>query len=154
MAENIGFKEMTPEEQAAHLKSLGAGATKYKYDGPDPSVLEVFPNKFPGRNYIIEHFTDEFTSLCPKTGQPDYATISIQYVADEKCVESKALKLYLMGYRNHGCFMETLINTILEDLALATQPRWMSVVGNFKSRGGIAISVVAEYGQKPTTSSI
>lgn len=132
-------------EQAKDLKSLGSNTTTYKLDGPSPEILETFPNAYPHRDYLIVHQTDEFTSLCPKTGQPDYAEITISYVADERCVESKSLKLYLMSYRNHGCFMETIVNMMLEHLVAACQPRRMLVTGDFKARGGVGITVSASY---------
>lgn len=111
--------------------------------------LEVFPNKNPGRNYVVELETSEFTCLCPATGQPDFATIKISYIPREKIVESKSLKLYLWSFRNEGCFHEHLTNIILDDLVKALDPIWCRVVGNFNARGGIAIKVTAEAGQLP-----
>lgn len=111
--------------------------------------LEVFPNKNPGRHYVVELETSEFTCLCPATGQPDFATIKISYIPREKIVESKSLKLYLWSFRNEGCFHEHLTNIILDDLVKALDPIWCRVVGNFNARGGIAIKVTAEAGQLP-----
>jgi 7-cyano-7-deazaguanine reductase len=108
-------------------------------------MLETFQNPHPDRDYLICHNTEEFTSLCPKTGQPDFAFIKVQYVADEKCVESKSLKLYLFAFRNEGAFMENIVNTILNDLVEATEPRSMLVVGVFAARGGLKTTVEAEY---------
>jgi 7-cyano-7-deazaguanine reductase len=108
-------------------------------------VLETFDNPFPQRTYIIETICPEFTSLCPKTGQPDFGTLTISYIPDRKCFELKSLKLYLQQYRNHGAFYEAVTNTILDDLVAVTQPRWMKIVGAFTPRGGIRTSVIAEY---------
>ena len=111
--------------------------------------LEVFPNKNPGRNYVVELETSEFTCLCPATGQPDFATIKISYIPREKIVESKSLKLYLWSFRNEGCFHEHLTNIILDDLVKALDPIWCRVVGNINARRGNAIKVTAEAGQLP-----
>ncbi len=110
--------------------------------------LQTFPNPEPGRDYVIHHVCPEFTSLCPITGQPDFATIYITYVPDQKCIELKSLKLYLWSYRNEGAFFEEVTNQILDDLVRACEPRWMKVVGRFNVRGGIRSTVVAEY-RKP-----
>mgnify|MGYP002707650407 FL=1 len=107
--------------------------------------LETFPNKNPERDYTIELTTSEFTCLCPATGQPDFAKITIRNIPDQKIVESKSLKLYLWSFRNEGCFHELLTNVILNDLVKALSPRFCTVIGEFNSRGGIAIKVVAEY---------
>jgi 7-cyano-7-deazaguanine reductase len=114
-------------------------------DHADSGLLETFPNRFPGRDYQITFETEEFTSLCPKTGQPDFGSITITYVPGQSCIESKSLKLYLFSFRGEACFMETLTNTILDDLVAAVQPRRMMVTGNFRPRGGIAIVVEATY---------
>ena len=99
-------------------------------------------------HYIITFDCPEFTSLCPITGQPDFGHITINYIAKEKCIESKALKLYLFSYRNHNTFHEVAVNTILDDLVAACKPKWMQVIGDFMPRGGIAIHVTAEHGKK------
>ncbi len=99
--------------------------------------IEVFPNPHPERDYEIQFECPEFTCLCPKTGQPDFATIRILYIPDQMCVELKSLKLYLWSYRNEGAFHEKVTNQILGDLVRATQPRWMKVEGDFFVRGGI-----------------
>ncbi|MDD4356897.1 MAG: preQ(1) synthase [Smithellaceae bacterium] len=106
--------------------------------------LETFPNHH-RRDYTVTLSTDEFTCVCPKTGQPDFASISIQYVPDRKIIESKSLKLYLWSFRNEGVFHEHVTNIILEDLVAALQPRWCRVSAEFAVRGGIAIKVEAEY---------
>lgn len=112
---------------------------------PDDAKIEVFKNKHPGRDYIIEFDCPEFTSLCPITGQPDFGHIRVRYVADQYCVESKALKLYLFSFRNHPSFHEEVVNRILDDLSAVCQPRWMTVYGDFMPRGGISIKVEATY---------
>jgi 7-cyano-7-deazaguanine reductase len=107
--------------------------------------LETFPNRHPGRDYTIRHSCPEFTALCPKTGQPDFGTIDIVYVAERVCVELKSLKLYLQAYRNQGIFYEDVVNVILDDLVKAVQPRRMTVEGRFNVRGGMASVVTASY---------
>ena len=107
--------------------------------------LETFPNPAPGRDYEIVHTAPEFTSMCPMTGQPDFATITVRYVPDRVCVELKSLKLYFHGFRNRGIFYEAVVNRILDDLVAATSPRRMTVVGDFRPRGGIASVVTATY---------
>ena len=109
------------------------------------SILEAFPNPRPERDYQIEFVFPEFTSLCPVTGQPDFATITVRYVPDQLCVEMKSLKLYFFAYRNKGIFYEAVVNTILDDLVAALRPRRMTVVGQFAVRGGTAGTVTAEY---------
>lgn len=111
-------------------------------------ILETFPNKAKGRNYIVGLTTDEFTCLCPITGQPDFARITIRYIPDARIVESKSLKFYLWSFRNEGCFHEHIVNVILDDLVAALKPVWCEVVGNFNARGGIAINVTAQYGER------
>jgi len=106
-------------------------------------MLETFENPTPGRDYEIVIRCPEFTSVCPKTGQPDFGTITIRYVADQACLELKALKLYLFGYRNEGIFYEALVNRILDDLAAACRPRRMEVEGAFTARGGITTTITA-----------
>ena len=108
--------------------------------------LGVFPNPKPDRDYVIQFECPEFTCLCPKTGQPDFATIKIEYVPDKLCVELKSLKLYLWSYRNEGAFHEAVTNQILDDLVKATKPRRMKVAGDFFVRGGIHTVVTAEHG--------
>ncbi len=107
--------------------------------------LETFPNQFPDRPYEIEITCPEFTAVCPKTGQPDFGTITINYVPASTCIELKALKLYLQGFRNRGIFYEHSINTILDDLVAACRPSSMTVVGAFSARGGITSRITARY---------
>ncbi len=107
--------------------------------------LETFPNPNPGRDYEIRFECPEFTCLCPKTGQPDFATIRIRYTPDERCVELKSLKLYLWSYRDEGAFHEAVTNRILDDLVAACAPRRMTVVGDFWVRGGIATVVEVSH---------
>ena len=112
--------------------------------------LETFPNSHPQRDYEIVHSCPEFTALCPKTGQPDFATIRISYVPDRLCVELKSLKLYLFSFRDRGIFYENLTNVILDDLVAAVKPRRMTVEGDFNVRGGISSLVRASYAAKRT----
>lgn len=107
--------------------------------------LETFANPRPGREYEIHFECPEFTCLCPLTGQPDFATIYIEYVPDERCVELKSLKLYLWSYRNEGAFHEAVTNRILDDLVAATSPRRMTIKASFLVRGGITTTVVARH---------
>jgi 7-cyano-7-deazaguanine reductase len=107
--------------------------------------LETFPNHNDKRDYVITLQTEEFTCVCPKTGQPDFAKIKIQYIPDKKIIESKSLKLYLWSFRNEGVFHEHVTNIILDDLVAALQPRWCKVSAEFAVRGGIGIMVDAEY---------
>lgn len=107
--------------------------------------LETFPNPRPGREYEISMECPEFTCVCPRTGQPDFATIRIRYVPAERCIELKSLKLYLWSFRNEGAFHEDVINRILDDLVRACQPRTMTVAGDFNVRGGIHTTVTAKY---------
>ncbi len=109
--------------------------------------LETFDNPMPERDYTIRIEVPEFTCLCPKTGQPDFATLYIEYVPDRKCVELKSLKLYVWSYRDEGAFHEKVTNTILDDLVAATEPRFMRLTAKFNVRGGIWTTVVAEHRQ-------
>jgi 7-cyano-7-deazaguanine reductase len=111
-------------------------------------ALETFPNPSPQRDFAIHMQIPEFTCLCPKTGQPDFATLSLDYIPDQACVELKSLKLYIWSYRNEGAFHEAVTNRILDDLAGATQPRFMRLTARFFVRGGIFTTVVAEH-RKP-----
>jgi 7-cyano-7-deazaguanine reductase len=107
--------------------------------------LELFDNPSPKRNYCITIRCPEFTSVCPKTAQPDFGEITIEYCPDKTCIELKSLKLYMQSYRNKGIFYEALTNEILDDLISACKPRWMKVTSRFTPRGGITTDVVAEY---------
>jgi len=129
--------------------SLLGGKTEYK-DNYAPEVLEAFDNKHQGRDYWVTFNCPEFTSLCPITGQPDFATIHINYIPDVKMVESKALKLYLFSFRNHGAFHEDCVNIIMNDLIKLMNPRYIEVVGIFTPRGGISIYPYTNYGRPDT----
>jgi 7-cyano-7-deazaguanine reductase len=109
---------------------------------PSRDLLETFPNQFPGRDYLIEHVCPEFTSVCPKTGHPDFATLTFRYVPDATCVELKSLKLYLQAFRNAGIFYENVTNRILDDLVAVLKPRRMTLVAQFTPRGGIHSRIV------------
>lgn len=109
-------------------------------------MIETFSNPKPERDYLIECACPEFTCLCPKTGQPDFANVEIRYIADKICFELKSLKLYLWSYRNQGAFHEKVTNQILDDLVAATKPKWMEVKMIFNVRGGITTSVTATHG--------
>lgn len=112
---------------------------------PRQAQLETFPNPSPKRDYVIRIDSPQFTSLCPVTGQPDFAEMRIEYVPDRKCVETKSLKLYLAAYRNVPSFNEDVVNRILDDLVAVCRPRRMRVEGRFAPRGGLSLSVVAEH---------
>jgi 7-cyano-7-deazaguanine reductase len=116
----------------------------------DKSVLESFENKHPDRDYWVKFNCPEFTSLCPITGQPDFATLYISYIPGEKMLESKSLKLYLFSFRNHGAFHEDCVNIILDDLVKLLHPRYIEVTGKFLPRGGISIDPWCNYGQPGT----
>lgn len=115
----------------------------------DASILEHFPNPHPGRDYLIEHHVHEFTSLCPQTGQPDFATIRIRYVAAESCVELRSLKRYLQGYRTEGIFYEDVTNVILDHLVALCCPKWIEVQSTWTVRGGIHSVITAHHGEPP-----
>lgn len=134
-----------PQDDLSGLKKLGATRTEYTYDSPTKDTLETFENRFPERGYTVELICPEFTSLCPKTGQPDFGTIRIKYRPAKRCVETKSLKLYLLSFRNQGSFVETIVNTILNDLVAVCDPEWMRVTGSFTPRGGITIECSAEH---------
>ena len=116
----------------------------------DKYEFELFDNPSPGRDYTITMRCPEFTSVCPKTGQPDFGEITIQYRPDKLCLELKSLKFYMQSYRNRGIFYEKLTNDILDDLSAACKPRWMKITSRFTPRGGITTEVVAETGQAQT----
>lgn len=108
-------------------------------------ILETFENKYPERDYLVTHIAPEFTSLCPKTGQPDFAKITVEYIPDKLCVELKSLKFYFNSYRNDGIFFESVTNQILEDLVEVCKPRYMKITSDFNVRGGISSFIQAEY---------
>ena len=131
------------------LTLLGNQKTNYKSDYA-PEVLETFLNKHPENDYFVKFNCPEFTSLCPITGQPDFACIYISYIPDEKMVESKSLKLYLFSFRNHGDFHEDCVNIIMKDLIKLMEPRYIEVWGKFTPRGGISIDPYCNWGRPGT----
>ena len=110
-------------------------------------LLEIFDNSYPNRDYLIVHKANEFTSVCPKTGQPDFGIITISYIAAKKCVELKSLKYYLQSFRNEGIFYENVINRILDDLVKVLKPKWIEIKGEFSVRGGLQSTVTAVFGK-------
>ena len=136
-------------EKIKGVTLLGNQDVPYSYDY-NPSVLETFENKHQGNDYFVKFNCPEFTSLCPITGQPDFATIYISYVPTINMVESKSLKLYLFGFRNHGDFHEDCINIIMKDLIELMDPKYIEVWGKFTPRGGISIDPYCNYGKQET----
>ena len=108
-------------------------------------LLEVFKNQYSNRDYTVTHVAPEFTSLCPKTGQPDFGKITVEYIPDKLCIELKSLKIYLNSYRNDGIFYESVTNKILDDLVSVCKPRYMKITADFNVRGGISSVIVAEH---------
>lgn len=135
---------MRTNDELSGVTLLGSGNTQYPTDY-SAELLEWFPNKHPEHDYLVTLDCPEFTSLCPKTGQPDFGHIIINYIPGEKMVESKSLKLYLFSFRNHGDFHEDCINIIMKDLINLMQPRYIEVIGYFTPRGGIAIRPYAQW---------
>ena len=133
------------KEELDGVTLLGATGTRYA-DTYSPGVLETFKNKHPENEYLVTLNCPEFTSLCPKTGQPDFAEIVIRYIPREDMVESKSLKLYLFSFRNQGDFHEDCVNIIMKDLIKLMNPRYIEVTGIFTPRGGISIYPFANYG--------
>jgi 7-cyano-7-deazaguanine reductase len=131
------------------LTKLGSAKTEYP-SGYDPALLETFDNKHPENDYFVRFNCPEFTSLCPITNQPDFATIYISYIPDKQMVESKSLKLYLFGFRNHGAFHEDCVNIIMKDLITLMKPKYIEVWGKFYPRGGISIDPYCNYGRPET----
>ena len=136
-------------EETSGISILGSGKTKYP-DDYAPQVLETFVNKHRDIDYFVKFNCPEFTSLCPITGQPDFASIYISYIPDERMVESKSLKLYLYSFRNHGDFHEDCVNIIMKDLIKLMDPKYIEVWGKFTPRGGISIDPYCNYGRKGT----
>lgn len=132
-----------------NLTQLGSQNTQYEMNY-NPDILEKFSNKHPENDYFVKFNCPEFTSLCPITGQPDFATITISYVPDQVLVESKSLKLYLFSFRNHGDFHEDCVNIIMKDLIRLLEPKYIEVWGKFLPRGGLSIDPYCNYG-KPGT---
>ena len=140
-ADNVKNHHLFPfsSDVAKDLQQLGSGQTRY-LQRPEDAVLETFDNKWPDSNYVVELECPEFTSLCPKTGQPDFASFKILYIPDKKLVESKSLKLYLFSFRNQGEFHESVTNRIASDLYRVMKPKIIMVRGDFFPRGGISIN--------------
>ena len=139
---------MTMREKE-NLTKLGSAKTDYPRDY-DPTVLESFSNRHPENDYFVKFNCPEFTSLCPITGQPDYANIVISYVPDQRLVESKSLKIYMFSFRNHGDFHEDVVNRIMKDLIALLDPKYIEVWGKFLPRGGLSIDPYCNWG-KPGT---
>ena len=137
------------EKETDGITLLGNQGTKYP-DDYAPELLETFINKHPDNDYFVKFNCPEFTSLCPITGQPDFAAITISYVPDIRMVESKSLKLYLFSFRNHGDFHEDCVNIIMKDLILLMDPKYIEVWGKFTPRGGISIDPYCNYGRPGT----
>ena len=140
---------MSRNKEQEDITLLGKKKVNYHYDSC-PEILETFQNKHPQNDYWVKFNCPEFTALCPITGQPDYATIYISYVPDERMVESKSLKLYLVSFRNHGDFHEDVVNVIMKDLIKLMDPKYIEVWGKFLPRGGISIDPYANYGRPGT----
>lgn len=132
-----------------NLTKLGSKTTDYHFEY-DPSVLEAISNRHPETDYFVKFNCPEFTSLCPITGQPDFANIIISYVPEKSIVESKSLKLYLFSFRNHGDFHEDVVNNIMQDLIKLLDPKYIEVWGKFLPRGGLSIDPYCNYGKKGT----
>lgn len=137
------------KKELENISNLGNQDTKYIYEY-NPEVLETFVNKHQENDYFVKFNCPEFTSICPKTGQPDFATVYISYVPDKLMVESKSLKLYLFSFRNHGDFHEDCMNIIMKDLIKLLDPKYIEVWGKFTPRGGISIDPYCNYGKKGT----
>lgn len=137
------------DDYSKDLSLLGNQNVDYKFDY-NPEILETFENGNIGRDYFVKFNCPEFTTLCPMTGQPDFATIYISYMPDVKMVESKALKLYLFSFRNHGGFHENSVNMIVDDLVELMDPKYIEVWGKFTPRGGISIDPYVNYGRPGT----
>lgn len=136
---------MRTDDEMPGITLLGVAGVKYPTDY-DPNILETFKNKHLDNEYVVTFNCPEFTSLCPKTGQPDFGRIIINYIPREEMVESKSLKLYLFSFRNHGDFHEDCVNIIMKDLVKLMNPRYLEVSGMFTPRGGISIYPFANYG--------
>lgn len=137
------------DEELQGVSLLGDQKVKYPTEYA-PEILETFINKHQGNDYMVNFTCPEFTSLCPMTGQPDFANITISYIPNVRMVESKALKLYLFSFRNHGDFHEDCMNIIMKDLIKAMNPKYIEVFGDFTPRGGISIKPFVTYGMKGT----
>ena len=135
---------MSDKERLNSLTLLSKNEKNY-FDSPEDAKLEIFDNLYANRDYKITFNCPEFTALCPVTGQPDFGKITITYIADEKCIESKSLKMYLFAFRNHNSFHEEVVNRILEDIVEVCDPREITVYGEFMPRGGISLDIEASH---------
>ena len=132
------------DDRFEKLTLLSKSETRFP-ESPDKAFLETFENIYNDREYTITFHCPEFTSLCPVTGQPDFGGITINYIPDDLCIESKSLKIYLFSFRNHNTFHEEAVNTILDEVVKRANPKWAEVVGVFRPRGGIALTVKADF---------
>lgn len=143
---NGGFRSFNVAGEAHGTIVAGDDSWTGEIPMADPlPPLETFPNGYPGREYEIEHRAPEFTSVCPKTGQPDFGVLTFRYVPDALCVELKSLKMYLQAYRNRGIFYENVINAILDDFVAACRPLRCEVIGEFSPRGGLSSRIIARH---------
>lgn len=133
------------KDDVSKLTKLGKHEKYSQYSNPTVDILESFPNVYPGRDYEVEFVFPEFTSRCPLTGQPDFGTITVSYIPNDLCIETKSLKLYYLAFRDEGMFMETIVNKIRDDLVLACNPLFLEVVGVFNPRGGTGIKISSIY---------
>jgi 7-cyano-7-deazaguanine reductase len=133
------------------MESLPANPTRVGYHGcmPDFDQLECFDNPFPDRAYTIEHVSEEFTSVCPMTGHPDFGRVILRYGPAQRCVELKSLKLYYQSFRNEGAFYEKVTNVICDDLVKLMEPHWLVVITEWAGRGGIRSKIMAKHGDVP-----
>ena len=138
---------MSEKDRLKDLTLLSKNESNY-FTSPDDAKLECFENQYSERDYWITFDCPEFTSLCPVTGQPDFGHIIIKYIPDEKCVESKSLKMYLFAFRNHNTFHEEVVNKVLSDLVAICDPREAVVIGDFRPRGGISLKIEASHKKK------
>ena len=141
------MRQLRDNQELSDLHLLGQSHNDYP-SNYSPDILEAFPNKHPGNDYMVTFNCPEFTSLCPKTGQPDFATIIINYIPGPRLVESKSLKLYLFSFRNHGDFHEDCVNIIMKDLKNLMEPKYIEIKGIFTPRGGISIYPFANFGNE------
>ena len=138
---------MSEKDRLKDLTLLSKNESNY-FTSPDDAKLECFENQYSERDYWITFDCPELTSLCPVTGQPDFGHIIIKYIPDEKCVESKSLKMYLFAFRNHNTFHEEVVNKVLSDLVAICDPREAVVIGDFRPRGGISLKIEASHKKK------
>ena len=140
-------EKILPLDAVDGLTLLGTNETDYRYDDPAEKMLETFPNAFPDADYFIRYEFPEFTSLCPKTGQPDFAKIFIEYIPNHLCLETKSIKLYFFAFRNFGAFMESITNKILRDMVRACNPKQFRIRATFNPRGAVGLEVDAAFNE-------